>query len=229
VNAPGIVADGQRARVINVPHYVKQHQTLLRTHGCLISEQSKDVFGDLRKCLLQAQLIQEYDVAKFWHVPQPEAEAQAQSTNTDESETESESEFALWKRMRKVIKAEIYINRDRYQTELKHRDVIRHECERERGPEMAQLDEYVQQSYLYSVLPLFGAQAQAKVEQIPENGVFEDDESETIDEIQSRVKEALNHIKKENLIAAPDCGLGHLPRQLAKEKLITMVNAVKNF
>lgn len=53
--------------------------------------------------------------------------------------------------------------------------------------------------------------------------------NETIDEIQSRVKEALNHIKKENLIAAPDCGLGHLPRKLAKEKLITMVNAVKKF
>ena len=52
---------------------------------------------------------------------------------------------------------------------------------------------------------------------------------ETKDEIQSRISKALNYIKKENLIAAPDCGLGHLPRKLAKEKLNTMVMAVKDF
>ena len=51
---------------------------------------------------------------------------------------------------------------------------------------------------------------------------------ETIEEINSRLKKAIKYIKKENLIAAPDCGLGHLPRNLAKEKLKIMVNAVKN-
>ena len=40
---------------------------------------------------------------------------------------------------------------------------------------------------------------------------------------------ALDHIKKENLIAAPDCGLGHLTRKLAKEKLNAMVIAVRDF
>ena len=53
-------------------------------------------------------------------------------------------------------------------------------------------------------------------------------EEETINEIQSRVKDALEHIDKGRLIAAPDCGLGHLPRILAKKKLKTMVEAVKN-
>ena len=52
---------------------------------------------------------------------------------------------------------------------------------------------------------------------------------ETINEIQSRVGNAIKYIKKEQLIAAPDCGLGHLPRDLAKIKLKTMVKAVKDF
>ena len=54
-------------------------------------------------------------------------------------------------------------------------------------------------------------------------------EEETIDEIQSRIRNALKHIKIEQLMAAPDCGLGHLPRDLAKNKLKTMVEAVKDF
>ena len=33
---------------------------------------------------------------------------------------------------------------------------------------------------------------------------------------------------KERLILAPDCGLGHLPRNLAIKKLTTLVNAVKD-
>ena len=52
---------------------------------------------------------------------------------------------------------------------------------------------------------------------------------ETIQEIQSRVKDALKHIDSDRMIAAPDCGLGHLPRDLAKTKLHTMVEAVKIF
>ena len=51
---------------------------------------------------------------------------------------------------------------------------------------------------------------------------------ETIDEIRMRVKNALNHIDTDRLIAAPDCGLGHLPRKLAIKKLKIMVEAVKN-
>ena len=37
------------------------------------------------------------------------------------------------------------------------------------------------------------------------------------------------HIDKSRLIAAPDCGLGHLPRWLAIKKLKTLVKAVKDF
>ena len=51
---------------------------------------------------------------------------------------------------------------------------------------------------------------------------------ETINEIQKRIKDALNYIDKDRLIAAPDCGLGHLSRELAKKKLKTMADAVKN-
>ena len=54
-------------------------------------------------------------------------------------------------------------------------------------------------------------------------------EEETVDEIQSRVQDALKYIKAEQLIAAPDCGLGHLPRDLAMNKLKKMVEAVKDF
>jgi len=52
---------------------------------------------------------------------------------------------------------------------------------------------------------------------------------ETTEEIQARVQEALKHIDAHRLIAAPDCGLGHLPRELTKRKLLTMAKAVKNF
>ena len=52
---------------------------------------------------------------------------------------------------------------------------------------------------------------------------------ETIEEIQIRIEKALNHIDLNRLIAAPDCGLGHLPRNLAKKKLKTMVGAVKKY
>ena len=52
---------------------------------------------------------------------------------------------------------------------------------------------------------------------------------ESVEEIQTRVQESLQHIDAHRLIAAPDCGLGHLPRELAKRKLQTMVEAVKKF
>lgn len=51
---------------------------------------------------------------------------------------------------------------------------------------------------------------------------------ETEEEILLRITEILKHIDKDRLIAAPDCGLGHLPRELAMLKLKTMVKAIKN-
>ena len=52
---------------------------------------------------------------------------------------------------------------------------------------------------------------------------------ETKEEIENRVLDVLNYIDKKQLIAAPDCGLGHLPRQLAIEKLKIMVDVAKKF
>ena len=54
-----------------------------------------------------------------------------------------------------------------------------------------------------------------------------DSSIENIEEIDNRIKSALNHIDKERLIAAPDCGLGHLPRNLAISKLMNLVKAAK--
>tara|TARA_B100001741_G_scaffold7574_1_gene6177 strand:- start:377 stop:1429 length:1053 start_codon:yes stop_codon:yes gene_type:complete len=52
---------------------------------------------------------------------------------------------------------------------------------------------------------------------------------ETVEEIESRIKETLKFISKEQLIAAPDCGLGHLSRELAIKKLKIMSLAAKKF
>ena len=52
---------------------------------------------------------------------------------------------------------------------------------------------------------------------------------ETKEEIITRIKDALHFIDKEQLIVAPDCGLGHLSRDLAKTKLKIMVDAAKSF
>ena len=52
---------------------------------------------------------------------------------------------------------------------------------------------------------------------------------ETKEEIISRIKDVLHFIDKEQLIVAPDCGLGHLSRDLAKSKLKIMVDAAKSF
>ena len=52
---------------------------------------------------------------------------------------------------------------------------------------------------------------------------------ETREQIISRINEALEYLDKEQLIVAPDCGLGHLPRGLAKIKLKIMVEAAKSF
>ena len=52
---------------------------------------------------------------------------------------------------------------------------------------------------------------------------------ETIEEIEARINEALKFISKEQLILAPDCGLGHLSREMALEKLKIMSLAAKKF
>ena len=52
---------------------------------------------------------------------------------------------------------------------------------------------------------------------------------ETVEEIEDRIHDALKFISKEQLIAAPDCGLGHLSRELAMKKLKIMALAAKKF
>jgi 5-methyltetrahydropteroyltriglutamate--homocysteine methyltransferase len=51
---------------------------------------------------------------------------------------------------------------------------------------------------------------------------------ESVDEIETRLKSALNHIDRERLIAAPDCGLGLLPRSVAVAKMKNLCIAARN-
>lgn len=48
---------------------------------------------------------------------------------------------------------------------------------------------------------------------------------ETVEEIEERVKEALDYIDEERLILAPDCGLALLPEPVIKDKLSNMCTA----
>jgi len=50
---------------------------------------------------------------------------------------------------------------------------------------------------------------------------------ESTEEIRQRLQAALEHIDRERLIAAPDCGLGLLGRELAMQKLKNMCEAAK--
>ena len=52
---------------------------------------------------------------------------------------------------------------------------------------------------------------------------------ESEEEVEARINEALKFISKEQLIAAPDCGLGHLSKELAMSKLKVMSSAAKKF
>tara|TARA_B110001454_G_scaffold213273_1_gene231182 strand:+ start:1929 stop:2978 length:1050 start_codon:yes stop_codon:yes gene_type:complete len=52
-------------------------------------------------------------------------------------------------------------------------------------------------------------------------------EIESVEMIYERIKKALNHIDKERLIAAPDCGLGYLTREMAMLKLNNLAQAAK--
>jgi 5-methyltetrahydropteroyltriglutamate--homocysteine methyltransferase len=48
---------------------------------------------------------------------------------------------------------------------------------------------------------------------------------EAVDEIEARLKEALEHIDRDRLVVAPDCGLGLLSPELAEAKLTAMCQA----
>jgi len=48
---------------------------------------------------------------------------------------------------------------------------------------------------------------------------------ETADEIEARLRAALNHIDRDRLVVAPDCGLGFLSAELAEAKLTVMCKA----
>ncbi len=50
---------------------------------------------------------------------------------------------------------------------------------------------------------------------------------ESVEEIVSRLREALDHIDKERLMAAPDCGLGMLNQRQVQAKLANMVKAAQ--
>jgi len=51
---------------------------------------------------------------------------------------------------------------------------------------------------------------------------------ETVDEVRERLQAALKHLPLERLVAAPDCGLGHLGRDLAMQKLNVLSQAAKS-
>ena len=53
-------------------------------------------------------------------------------------------------------------------------------------------------------------------------------EVESVERIRARMLEVLDHIDADRLIAAPDCGLGLLGRELAIKKLVNLVAAAKS-
>jgi len=50
---------------------------------------------------------------------------------------------------------------------------------------------------------------------------------ETPGKVVERLKKALQHVKPENVIVAPDCGMKYLPREVAYGKLKAMVEGAK--
>ena len=50
---------------------------------------------------------------------------------------------------------------------------------------------------------------------------------ESVGEIRDRLTSALEHIDADRLLAAPDCGLGLLSRELARSKLANMCEAAR--
>ena len=52
---------------------------------------------------------------------------------------------------------------------------------------------------------------------------------ESADEIESRLRQALQHIDADRLVVGPDCGLGFLPEDLIMEKMKNMMEASRRF
>ncbi len=52
---------------------------------------------------------------------------------------------------------------------------------------------------------------------------------EAVDEIRARMEEVLQHMPADRVMAAPDCGLGFLGRDLAMTKLRNLSEAAKSF
>jgi 5-methyltetrahydropteroyltriglutamate--homocysteine methyltransferase len=50
---------------------------------------------------------------------------------------------------------------------------------------------------------------------------------ETPQVVADRIRRALEHIKPEQVVLAPDCGMKYLPRDVAQGKLASMVEAAK--
>jgi 5-methyltetrahydropteroyltriglutamate--homocysteine methyltransferase len=50
---------------------------------------------------------------------------------------------------------------------------------------------------------------------------------ETPQKVLESVKKALKHVKPENVILAPDCGMKYLPREVAFGKMKAMVEGAK--
>jgi 5-methyltetrahydropteroyltriglutamate--homocysteine methyltransferase len=50
---------------------------------------------------------------------------------------------------------------------------------------------------------------------------------ETPEVIAARIRRALQHVKPEQVILAPDCGMKYLPREVAQGKLSAMVQAAR--
>jgi 5-methyltetrahydropteroyltriglutamate--homocysteine methyltransferase len=50
---------------------------------------------------------------------------------------------------------------------------------------------------------------------------------ETPQKVVERIKKALRHVPKEDVILAPDCGMKYLPREVAFGKMKAMVDAAK--
>jgi 5-methyltetrahydropteroyltriglutamate--homocysteine methyltransferase len=50
---------------------------------------------------------------------------------------------------------------------------------------------------------------------------------ETAETVAERVRRALKHIRPEQVILAPDCGMKYLPREVAQGKLESMVQAAR--
>jgi 5-methyltetrahydropteroyltriglutamate--homocysteine methyltransferase len=50
---------------------------------------------------------------------------------------------------------------------------------------------------------------------------------ETPQQVVARLKKALNHVKPEDVIVAPDCGMKYLPREVAFAKMQAMVEGAR--